>query len=175
MMRAMLRLWRDRAAGALVEFALLLPVMLLLLVGFAEGLQVVEAHRRVSRAASTVGDLAAQYRSLNETLVSDVFAAGALMMDPMPAATLGQRLMSFSSDANGVVKLEWTRTGPVAYAGNAPAALPAGYELKPNQGVVVADVSYAYAPMTKWVLPASINMQKRMLLRPRAANWVQLE
>lgn len=172
MIRAALRLWRDRAGAALAEFAIVMPFMILLLIGFAEGLQLVETHRRVARAASSIGDLAGQVRTLNDAEFADLFVAGAMLMYPLPTTTLGQRLTGFSADSTGKVTKDWSVNAPQAYAGSAPEALPAGYVLTPNQGVVIADVSYVYKPMVKWILPTDIALQKRMLLRPRAADRV---
>ena len=91
------RLWRDRAGGALAEFAIVMPFMIALLIGFAEGLQLVEAQRRMTRAASTIADLAAQAKSLSNGDLADIFVAGSLVVEPMPTATLGMRLMAFSA------------------------------------------------------------------------------
>ncbi|HEY8571544.1 TadE/TadG family type IV pilus assembly protein [Phenylobacterium sp.] len=164
-------LWRDRRGGAMVEFAIVLPFMLLLLIGFAEGIQMLEAHRRVSRAASTIGDLAAQYRTLSDSQIADILVAGQLVVEPMPTSTLGLRLMSFSADANGTVRKDWAKDGTTPYAGTAPDSVPSG-TLKANQGIVVADASYVYVPMARWIVPSNINLQKRMLLRPRIADAV---
>lgn len=172
MRRLATRLWRDRCGGALVEFAIFAPLMLVVLIGFAEGVQMMEAHGRIARAASTVADLATQEHTLTDDQVNDMFLAGTMVVEPLPTGTLGMRLMAFSADANGVAKKDWTANAARSYAGTAPDTLPAGYTLRPNQGVVVADVSYAYQPAARWILPTDIRMQKRMLLRPRNADKV---
>jgi Flp pilus assembly protein TadG len=169
------RLWRDQAGAALAELVIVMPFMMLLLMGFAEALQLVEAHRRVSRAASAIGDLAAQEQTLSRSELNELFLLGGLLMDPLPRTTLGARLMSFSADNTGRVSLDWVENGSAAYGGSAPQALPAGYGLMANQSVMVADVSYTYKPGVRWILPADIKLQKRMLLRPRASDRVTLE
>jgi Flp pilus assembly protein TadG len=168
---ALRRLLRDQGGSALAEFALVAPVMLLMMIGSAEVVQAVEAHRRVTHVASAIADIVAQERTTDDGKLKDVFVAGTLLMAPLPAGQLGQRIASFSADANGVVTMDWVANRG-AYVGSEPLALPPAYTLKAEQGVIVADVSYGYAPLIQWVLPDSILMQKRMYLRPRLADRV---
>lgn len=169
MSRTAFRLRRDESGGAVVEFVLILPVMLLLMLGSIEALQMVEAHRRVAHVAAAIGDLIAQEPKTSNADLGNVFVAGTLLMAPLDASSLGQQVASYGADKDGKVSLLWSKTsGP--YAG--PSGLPAGYVLKPNQGVVVADVSYDYKPTLRWVLPTSINMKKRHVFRPRGSDYV---
>lgn len=170
-MRRAREIWADRAGAALVEFALILPVMLLIMLGMFETLQMVEAHRRVTHVAAAIGDLVAQEAKTNNADLADVFVAGSMLMAPLDATGLGQRVMSYGADKDGKVTQLWSKTSGT-YGGTQPAGLPAGYVLKPNQGVIVADVSYAYKPTLRWVLPTSIAMQKRQVFRPRGSDTV---
>lgn len=171
----MTRTLRDLAANdsgaALAEFALVAPAMMLILFGSVEALQAVETQRRVAHIASAVGDLVAQNRLVTDKDMADVFQAGGLLMDPLPAAPLGQRVASFTADPNGVVALDWSMNAPKAYTGSQPLSLPKGY-LTANQSVVVADVSYTYQPALRWLLPSSMVFQKRVYLHPRLTTRV---
>ena len=53
------RFARDRRGSAAVEFALIIPVVMLLYFGMAETTQALLANRRVSVIATAVGDLTA--------------------------------------------------------------------------------------------------------------------
>jgi Flp pilus assembly protein TadG len=165
------RLWRDRRGAALVEFAIIAPVMLLLLLGSVETAHLVESHRRVAHTASAVADLVAQERQVDGAKLADIFLAGDLIIAPLPPERLGVRVSSFVADSQGKVSREWFAEGR-PYAGGAPASLPSGYTLPRGQGVIVADVSYRYRPVLRWVLLGEFTLQKRMLLRPRIADKV---
>ncbi len=158
----------------MAEFAIVLPAMLLMLLGSVEVAQMVEAHRRVTRAASTVADIVAQNREVDAARLTDIFRAADLMLAPLPAETLGVRVSSFVADDKGKVAVEWAEQKGT-YAGSAPANSLGTYKLQENQSVIVADVSYRYDPILQWVLPDEIAMQKRMILRPRIAEKVELK
>lgn len=170
-MRALTRLVRDERAAALVEFALILPVMLLLLVGVVQGLQLIETQRRMAHVASAVADLVAQDRTVDDGEMQDILSAGGLLMAPLPNAPLGQRVMSFAADSNGAIHLQWCVSGPQTYMGTQALSLPAG-ALRPNQSAIVADVSYPFASSLNWLLPESYVLQKRAILRPRLVQQV---
>ncbi|MDB5466585.1 MAG: hypothetical protein JWQ46_1347 [Phenylobacterium sp.] len=166
------RLLRNERGAALAEFVLVAPIMLLLLFGSVEALQAVETQRRVAHIASAVADIVAQERTISDVALNDIFQAGGLLMDPLPTNTLGQRVASFTADDSGAAKLDWSLDAPGApYAGSDGLTVPSGY-LKPKQSVIVADVSYRYHPALSWVLPDSIDLQKRAYLRPRLTDRV---
>lgn len=163
---------RDVSGAALAEFAIILPLMLLLLIGAAEVVEGIEAQRRVAAVASSIGDVTAREQTVSTATLNDIFLAGATLMLPLRSDQLGERLASFTADASGKVTLDWSAEGPVPYAGTADLN-PAGIALKPNESVIVADASYPYQTLMRWVLPGAIPMQKRMLLTPRIASQVQ--
>ena len=165
------RLYRADSGAALAEFALVAPFMMLMLFGAVESLQAVETQRRVAHTSSAVADLVAQSRIVTDTDLGDIFQAGASLMDPLPAATLGQRVASFTADAAGNASLDWSASAPQGYAGTETLTLPPGY-LPANQSVIVADVSYTYQPALKWLLPSTMVFQKRAYLHPRLTTQV---
>ena len=171
MIRRLARLATDEGGAALAEFALVAPFMMLILFGSVESLQAVETQRRVAHISAAVADLVAQNRIVTDNDLADVFQAGGLLMDPLPSATLGQRVASFTADSGGTVTLDWSKNAPTPYAGSEGLTLPNGY-LKPAQSVVVADVSYTYQPALRWVLPSSMVFQKRVYLHPRLTTQV---
>lgn len=172
MRRSLRALSRDEEGAALAEFAIVAPVMLLLLVGVAEVVQALEVQRRVENVASSIADVTSRERIVDTQTLNDILRAGQGLMTPLPSAELGERIASFTADSAGRAKLDWSADGPTPYNGSAKLD-PAALQLKPNESVIVADVSYPYHPMAKLVLPDDIGLQKRMILTPRVAAQVQ--
>lgn len=156
---------RNDSGAALVEFALLAPVMILLFFGTVEVVQALEAHRKLAHTSAAVGDIIARERKLDGGEVQDILAAGPAMMAPFPSAGLGLRVMSFSADAGGSVRLDWQAAGS-AYAGDAPPSLPPA-ALAPGESVIVTDASYAYTPVFSLPVSGPLTFQKRTVHRPR--------
>src|SRR6185437_5562121 len=68
-------LWNDRQGLAAVEFALILPIMLSMLLGLTELSQALACRAAVTNMASTGADLVAQETSASSTDLDNVFNA----------------------------------------------------------------------------------------------------
>lgn len=169
-MRRLARFWaRCERGAAAIEFALIAPLLIFFHLGAVEVIQSWEAHRRVAHVAAALADLTTQNISVSASEMTDILAAGALLITPFSTNQLGERVSSFSADANGTVKLDWSQSQNWTASG-APSA-PAGY-LAANESVVVADVTYSFTSMFGLVLPSALTMQKHAYLRPRLSTSV---
>src|SRR4051812_23308882 len=68
------RFGADRRGVAAIEFALLLPVMILLYFGSAEFVNAFSAQRRISHIAASIADITAQDRTISTAQLNDLFA-----------------------------------------------------------------------------------------------------
>ncbi|HKR90062.1 MAG TPA: TadE/TadG family type IV pilus assembly protein [Phenylobacterium sp.] len=162
--------WRrcERGAAA-IEFAMAAPLLIVFHLGTVEVVQALEAHRRIAHVAGALADLTAQEQSVSPGDLNDILAAGALLVTPFSTSQLGERITSFTADANGVVKQDWSVSQNWTLAGD--PSLPAGY-LQANESVIVADASYTFASLFGMVLPKSMTMLKHAYLRPRISTQV---
>ena len=64
----------DRSGLAATEFAVLLPVMILIFFGMLEGSDNLTVSRRLAHTANTVGDLAARERTIPYSQLTDLMA-----------------------------------------------------------------------------------------------------
>jgi Flp pilus assembly protein TadG len=169
-MRNLCTLWRrcERGAAA-IEFALVAPLMIVFHLGAVEVVQSWEAHRRIAHVAGALADLTAQEQTVSAADLTDILAAGALLVTPFSSNQLGERITSFTADSNGTVQQDWSVSQNWTLAG-APSA-PAGY-LQANESMIVADASYSFTALFGIVLPASLTMQKHAYLRPRISTQV---
>ena len=93
------RLAADRAGVALTEFAITLPVFLLLLLGGLELTNLALTHMRVSQIAMTVADNAGRVRStIDEADVYEVFAGADVIGKPLGFADRGRVVLSSIED-----------------------------------------------------------------------------
>lgn len=76
------RFARSRRGVSAVEFALLLPPMLLLYAGSIELSEALSVDRKVNRLASTVGDLVTQRSEVKTTDLTEFFSAAQAIMQP---------------------------------------------------------------------------------------------
>lgn len=164
------RLLADRGGVAAVEFALVLPLMLIVYVGTCAVTSAVSASRSTTLLSRTVTDLVSQQQAntpLTDTSLRAMLAAAATVMAPFPLAALKVTVsnVEFVADPAATAtnsldaRTRWTVTFTggnlrpctdphLTAAGNtdgpSPTSLPVG--LYKAGFLIVADVSYTYTP-----------------------------
>ena len=164
------RLLRDRRGSAAVEFALIVPVVMLLYFGMAEGTQVLLANRRVSSIATAVGDLTAQRTQLSKAQIDDIFNISAAALKPFPVTGLGIRVVSIQNDANGASTVMWTEQRGSFPAGTSLATV----EKTPNLAIIRAETIYTYNSPFGRIFPDAFTFEHKMDLKPRGGVAVVL-
>ncbi len=166
------RLAGDRSAVAALEFALILPVMLILYVG---GIQVTEAlsiNRKVGHVTSTLADLVTQSKTISDTGMANIFDASSSVMAPYSVSSLQITVSEIYIDANGNAKVQWSDArNATAYAKNHVITLPAAIAV-PNSYVVTAEAHYPFTPGIGYVLTGTFNLTSTYYLRPRLVECI---
>lgn len=164
--------WRtDRRGVALVEFALVLPVLVLLLLGGFQLSQASACKRKVTLVARTVSDLVSQYAATNAGEVDMILGASAQVMAPYPVADADVRVTAVATDALGNASVLWSRArGGVALVRATPVlSLPAAM-VRANSHYILAEVSYRYDPaLGSLVKPITFSQSLVMVPRKSAA------
>ncbi|MDB5455768.1 MAG: hypothetical protein JWP92_1353 [Caulobacter sp.] len=167
--------WRDRRGVSAVEFALIVPVMLLLYCGLAELTQALMAQRRLNQVTSAIGDLVAQTGQVDTNRLNDVFLIGQMIMAPFPTATLRLCVVSVTADANGKATVDWAGLDNAPTncpkQGDVVTDIPVGV-LAASQSVIMSRGSYVYDSPIKFILPTATAMKRTFYLRPRKAGTV---
>lgn len=157
---------RDRRGSAAVEFALVIPAMIMLYFGMVEATQALLVNRRVSYLATAVGDIVAQSAQVREGEVADILSVSAAVMKPFPTESLGVRVTSVQIDGSGVPSVAWTRS-----KGTIPATDLSTIDAKmrtPNTALLRAETRYTYQTPFQKMLPGLFTFRHKMDLRPRS-------
>jgi Flp pilus assembly protein TadG len=153
------RLRRDEDGTAVVEFALILPFLLLLFLGSIEASSLITVDRRVNVISGTLGDLVARTEdSINASTLTDYFTAAQNIIFPYPTGTLTQAVTFVEVAANGTTKVLWScaYNGGTARTVDSAYALPTKMnELSRDGWIVVSETTYSYTPVLGWSSTAS--------------------
>jgi Flp pilus assembly protein TadG len=168
---SMLRAFRrDRRGVSAVEFALIAPFLIMAYFGLAELAQAMMAQRRVSHAASAVGDLVGQSDSLTNAQKDDIFAAASNIVSPFPTAPLKLRITSITGNATGQPRVDWSdgSTGLAAYAHcDTVPGFPSGLITAKDENVIMAEATYTYTSTVAKIKPGGFAFSEKFYLRPR--------
>lgn len=168
---------RDRKGVAAVEFAFILPLLITLYLGTVETTFAIMADRRVASVTSTVADLVAQTKTVNQDELDDIFRAATAIMVPFDSQELSIVVTSVAIDADGNATVDWSAAAPGSgqpYQTGATYEIPEGLRI-PNTSLVVAEVAYLYNSFLNHIVQSGIPMSDIFYLRPRRSDKVQIQ
>jgi len=171
---------RGEHGVAAIEFALVLPIMALLMLGCFEVPRFVMVYQKLARTSAGVSDLVAQADDpLLATQIADIYTAGQITMQPYDVVANGVIIVSSINNPGGTgVKLTWqSRKGSVATAsklgaqGSNPSGnLPAGLIPAADEEVLAAEVYFNFVPVFKNYLYQGAQLYMVSYTRPRNHN-----
>ena len=172
------KLRRNESGLAATEFALLLPILVLLFFGLVEASTAMTVNRKVAISANTLADLAAQSEFLLESDMDDLFEGVMSIVEPNDSSGMALRLISVVRDSEGDPIVHWSRDseGNTPYGeGDYYTSLEDDDVLSNIGSLIVVEMSYTYYPsITNHVLSTPINFSRMTLRWPRVSTKVQL-
>jgi Flp pilus assembly protein TadG len=169
------RLAHSRRGIAVVEFALLAPVMAGVYLGGMQISMAVSAYRKVDLTANTVTNLVAQYTTISASqTMPDILNASVQVMYPNAAASTVVTVSFVTIDKNGNATVTWSQSlnGTARTVGSkitVPGTLDAA-----NTTVVYGETSFAYVPTIDFLKLGTINLSSSIFMIPRAATVINL-
>ena len=84
-----LRFCRSRRGNMAIEFALIAPLIMLLLAGTVEASRYLMLHLKVQHASVTVADLVTRDETITETVIADIFNVVEQILSPFAVGADG--------------------------------------------------------------------------------------
>jgi len=173
------RFRRADAGVSAVEFALLLPLMLMLYAGCVEVTGALTVDRKVSRAASTIADLVSQETSISTTQMSNIFDATSAILEPYNAGAAKLLVVVVNVNSTTSQTVAWSsNVNDTDYAAGAtnPITVPSTIAVVGTQ-MVIGRVQYSYTSPFSAVMEsvtghASYALSHEFMLRPRQGKTI---
>lgn len=172
------RFIRSQCGLAATEFALLLPILVMLFFGLVEASTAMTVNRKVAISANTLADLAAQSETLQESDIDDLFAGVLSIVEPNDSSGMKLRLISVVLDDEGDPIVHWSRDSD----GGEPYAPDAYYTTLEDDDVlssigslIVVEMEYTYHPsITNHIIDTPLVFDRKSIRWPRLTPKVQL-
>jgi Flp pilus assembly protein TadG len=147
---------------AAVEFAMILPGLLLLYIGMSEASVGWSLYRKVTLVSRSVADLTARSTTLSAADLTKIFGAASAIAAPYPTASMQMRISQIAvTSANGQVrgKVCWSKGqgGLPDLSTGSDYDLPAGYDTA-GSFFVVAEVKLPYQPAFGYAFTGSVTL-----------------
>ena len=161
--RRMRRFPLATAGVAAVEFALILPVMLLLFLGMSEVTQGVSINRKVTILSRTIADIASRSSDgINNATMEGIFDAALSVMAPYDISRVTMRVTSVvvRDDGGPVGRVCWSDgRGTAPRAAGSSVAIPAGFAV-PGTSFILAEVGNVYTPMIGYAITGDVQLSE---------------
>lgn len=161
----------DARASITVEFALLAPVMLIMVLGSASAARLARASIKAWNVAQSIGDLVAQQTTLTTAGMTDFCTGGRLTLAPFTGA-LTATVASVTYATSGTRAVDWQDTTCGGATLSNALALGTPYTPTLGDSVIVVQTTYVYAFPPSYVLPSSFIFRRTTYSRPRAGTAV---
>jgi Flp pilus assembly protein TadG len=166
------RFHRDAGGASAVEFAIILPMMLVLFFGTVELSNGVAVDRKVTLTARTLSDLISQASTVSDADLSNSFAASSSIMTPYPSGPVKAVISEVKVDSAGAATIAWSAaSNATARAKGSSVTLPTALAV-PGTYLIWSEVNYTYTPVVGYVLKTGLTLSDQFFTRPRQSACV---
>ncbi|MBL8660754.1 MAG: pilus assembly protein [Rhodospirillales bacterium] len=163
----------DRRGNLTIEFALALPLLLVLLLTGIEFTRYVLVNQKVERTSASLADLVAQSTVMTEDGMDNLFEAAKYTMEPFDVAGQGRLIVTSVAASGGPARIKWQRAyGTTANSSEfgvqgAVARLPAGLVVRDGDNVILCEAFFRYEPMIYQGIIEESTIRRYAAFRPR--------
>jgi Flp pilus assembly protein TadG len=162
----------NKRGTAFIEFALVLPFLVLLFLGGFQLMDAVSAFRKMGRTVRTLADLTTQSTSLTSSDADTILNASRQVMAPYSTTSAVLRITEIQVKSNGQSVVVWSRAlNGAAYTAGSSITIP-NLIATPNSYYVYSEMSYNYVPLIASQLVGTIPLNQSMYMSPRKSDSI---
>lgn len=165
---------KSESGVSAIEFALVVPFLMVIFLGFSEAAKSNQMSTRVSKVAATVADIISQSASLSIPEVEAALRAAHVLAGSSAAGTMTVEVVGVNIASNGTTSVLWARgvNSTNLPAPGEPYNLPE--DLTSEAGFIVASrANYKHDPIIGGSMVGTIEMQKEFYFIPRSGTMTQ--
>jgi Flp pilus assembly protein TadG len=147
-----------------IEFTMLLPILLLLLLGFYDAGTALAIYNKTRFATATLAQITNQYTTIHDTDMTQILGATAAVLAPYPSRPATSNVSQIAINASGTATVSWSTNLTAGSNYTLPAALAI-----PNSYLIYATVSYTFTPVFSYFVSGPIALSDSIYVSPRKA------
>ncbi|WGD51882.1 pilus assembly protein [Bradyrhizobium sp. CB1650] len=171
----------DSKALAATEFAVIVPLMLVMFFGTVEFSSAVAIDRKVTLIARTLSDLTSQSAgTMTDANLVNTFTASVSIITPYDATLVNGTISEIYIDSNKIAKIQWSKAATIASGAtqatlttsirnagdNVTTMIPSAL-LVASTYLILGEASYVYTPSVGYVLKSALPLSDISYTRPR--------
>lgn len=168
---SILRLWiSETQAVAASEFALVFPVLFVMLLGVYDVGHGIMVNQRVISAAHIIADLVARNKEVNDEILDAAITGGELAITPFSIETMGIDIASLEFDEDDNPEVIWRETRNMDPNDDVPTNADGLGTY--GEGALVVTVRYLYQPAFAGIVIDNIQMEEVAFIRGRKTSVI---
>lgn len=171
LLRTLRRFAVDEKSGlAALEFAIIAPMMILLVFGSVDLIDTLGANKRAQNATSSIADVVARDDAVSNAEIDGLWAALDVLMYPDPGTSMQMRVTSVQIDTATSARVVWSEGhGMTARVANTTVDLPAQM-MTPGTSVIMTESTYPYTAPLGFLHAGSRNLEHESYRRSRLVD-----
>jgi Flp pilus assembly protein TadG len=165
---------RDKGGVAAVEFALIVPIVIVV---YALGFELAQAstvYRKLTDTTVQLANVTSQYTTVGAPDLTNIFGASTQIMSPYATAPLTIVLSEVQTDASNNATVWWSCSNPntvTPLAVGSTITMPAGMS-SPSSYYILVQTTYAYTPTIGGAFMSGLPMANQVYMIPRASTKI---
>ena len=157
----------EKSGLAALEFAIIAPMMILLVFGSVDLIDTLGANKRAQNAASSIADVVARDDAVSDAEVTGLWAALDVLMYPDPGAVMEMRVSSIRIESSTSARVVWSEGhGMTARVANTTVTLPSQM-MTAGTSVIMTESSYPYTAPLGFLHAGSVDLEHTSIRRSR--------
>lgn len=162
----------DERGTALIEFAFVLPFLVLLFIGGFQLMDAISAYRKVGGTVRALADLTTQNTTMSDTQADEILNASRQVMAPYSPANAVLRISQIKVDQNSRATVSWSRAlNGTALTKNSDFPLPATLNVA-DKYYIYSEINYTYRPNLASSMIGTIPLTQKIFMSPRNSSFI---
>jgi Flp pilus assembly protein TadG len=170
----------SRRGVAAIEFAMIMPVLLLAFLGTVDAGRVIALYMKVHSATYTLAAITNQYQQVQTSDLQSITGATSVVLSPYPSgpAVVTVSQIKIDSKNNTTVSWSYSLNGTARAQGSAvtvPAKILTAIGSPPAgkfSYLIFSELSYTYTPMFGYFITGSLTLSDNLFVTPRSNQCV---
>jgi Flp pilus assembly protein TadG len=171
LLRPLRRFGRARKGLAALEFAILLPTMVFVLLAAVDLIDALGTYRRAESAAASLADVVSRDTEISNSEITGIWSAVNLLMYPDTDASMSERITSVMVNNANNATVVWSEghNGMSPRAANSTVSLPAQM-MTAGTSVVMAETTYHYQSPLNFLIAGTVDFNNTVYRRSRLVD-----
>jgi len=177
MMRRANPIYRRFAAAkqgvAAVEFALILPILVVILLATFDGGRAIAAYMKMRAATYALASITNQYSSIQAVDMTAILGATSVVMAPYTSGTPAVKISQVTISSKSVSTIEWSAAQGTTARSVGSSISPPSAMVSKGAYLILAEVSYTYTPLFGYFGSGSgITFTDNLYVTPRSVSCI---